>query len=302
MADFTSSFWSWAIGIVTVASIVWCFVFALMFSSRKKREPGEKAESMGHVWDEDLEELNNPLPRWWFYMFLISCIWAMGYLIMYPGLGAYAGMLGWSQQKQYEQEISAAEENYGPIFNQYLNQDLNQVAANDDAITIGKRLYSTYCTTCHGSDAGGARGYPNLKDKDWLYGGSPEQIKTTILTGRQGAMPPWGAILGEEGVFNVTSYVEQLAGREVDSIHASKGKEIFNQNCVICHSPDGTGNQQFGAPNLTDDIWLYGGSQKKIMESIAMGRNGRMPPHKEFLGEAKIHLLAAYVYSLSNQN
>ncbi len=300
MADFTGGFWSWFIGISTVISIIALFIFVIGLSKRKQGDSSDKIETMGHVWDENLEELNTPLPRWWLYMFIGTLIWGAGYLVFYPGLGAYAGILGWSQISQLEQEIQAAEATYGPIYAQFKNTDLKQLAENDAALKIGESLYSSYCRTCHGSDARGARGYPNLRDTDWLYGGEPENIKTSILQGRVALMPAWEGVLSAEDIFNVTAYVEQLSGREVNSVHASLGGAIFNRNCAMCHGADGKGNPMLGAANLSDDIWLYGGSQKKITESIVKGRNGVMPAHKEFLGEAKVHILAAYIYSLSN--
>ncbi|MCG8379933.1 MAG: cytochrome-c oxidase, cbb3-type subunit III [Proteobacteria bacterium] len=299
MADFTSGFWSWFIGITTALSIIGLFVFLIKYSTRKTKGSSDEIETMGHIWDGDLEELNTPLPRWWLYMFFITLVWGVGYLIFYPGLGAYAGILGWTQVKQLEAENQLADETFGPLYEQYLNTDMAVLAKDEGALKIGERLYASYCTTCHGSDGRGARGYPNLRDDDWLYGGDPEAIKTTIMQGRQGAMPPWEGILSNEDIFNVTSYVEQLSGRQVDTMHASLGGDIYKANCALCHGEDGKGKYMFGAPDLTDDIWLYGGSQKKIMESIKQGRNGNMPPHKEFLGEAKIHILAAYIYSLT---
>lgn len=300
MADFTSGFWSWFIGVSTVVSLVALFIFVLRLSTGKRKDAGDKVETMGHVWDENLAELNTPLPRWWLYLFIGSLIWGAGYLLFYPGLGAYAGLLGWSQTGQLEREMRAAEAAYGPIYAQFKNTDLKQLAKIEAALKIGESLYSSYCTTCHGSDARGARGYPNLRDTDWLYGGEPENIKVSILQGRRALMPAWGEVLSAEDIFNVTAYVEQLSGREVNSMHASLGGAIYNQNCALCHGADGKGNPMLGAANLTDDIWLYGGSQKQIAESIVQGRNGVMPAHKEFLGEARAHILAAYIYSLSN--
>jgi len=299
MADFTSNFWSWYISVVTVSSIIALFIFTMRFSGQRKK-PGEQAESVGHVWDEDLHELNNPLPRWWLNLYLLTMVWGAIYLFLYPGLGSYSGYRNWSQASQYQAEIDAAEQQYGPIFKRYLNQDLAVLVKNPDALAVGARLFATYCTTCHGSDAGGAPGFPNLTDHDWLYGGDPQTIKTTIMEGRQGIMIPWQDILGTEGVFNVAEYVRSLSGQQVDTTVAAHGKEIFMVNCIACHGEDGKGNQTLGAPNLTDDIWLYGGTQKIIIETISKGRNGHMPSHKDFLGEAKVHLLAAYVYSLSN--
>lgn len=300
MADFTSNFWSWFIAITTIISIIFLFVMVFKLSTGKKPlDKDGNVETMGHVWDESLEEYNNPLPRWWLYMFIGTLVWGCGYLLFYPGLGAYAGIGDWSSTGQYEKEKQRAEEKYGPIFEQYHNIDMKQLVSNDDAMEIGERLYASYCTQCHGSDARGARGYPNLRDDDWLYGGEPDNIYASIVNGRQGAMPAWSDILSREEIFNAVSYVEQLSGRTVDAKHAALGKQIYDTNCAVCHGPEGKGNHMFGAPNLTDDIWLYGGSQKKITESLVKGRNGIMPAHKEFLGEAKIHILSAYIYSLS---
>ena len=300
MHDFVSEFWSWFIIIPTVLGIIGCFVLLVKLSGGRI-DPDKKAETMGHVWDEDLEELNNPLPMWWLYMFHFTIIFSVIYLILYPGLGSFEGVLGWTQTTQYQEEIDTAAEKYDPIFDKFAKQDLVAVSEDPEALTIGKRLFSTYCTQCHGSDAGGARGYPSLRDGDWLFGGKPEDIKKSILEGRIGAMPAWQEVLGTEGVFNAAEYVRSLGGREGNRVVISKGKEIFAKNCAVCHGADAKGNILFGAPNLTDNIWLYGGSQNRVIESISKGRSGEMPPHEEFLGEAKVHLLAAYVYSLSQK-
>ena len=299
MADFVSDFWNWYVIILSVLSVAACWW--LVLSQSKKGQMSGEVKSTGHVWDEDLQEMNNPLPRWWLMMFYITLVFATIYLALYPGLGSFQGLLGWSQKDQYDREVQRAEENYGPIFNKFVDQDLAVVAADPEAQKIGKRLFSTYCTQCHGSDARGARGYPNLTDNDWLWGGEPEAIKTTISDGRIGMMPPWGEIIGNEGVFNVTAYIESLNGREVDVVVAAKGKETFATTCAACHGPEAKGQPMMGAPDLTDKVWLHGGSNKRIMETISKGRQGEMPPHGEFLGEAKVHLLAAYVYSLSSR-
>ena len=299
MADFVSDFWNWYVIILSVLSVAACWW--LVLSQSKKGQFSGEVKSTGHVWDEDLQEMNNPLPRWWLMMFYITLVFATIYLALYPGLGTFQGLLGWSQKDQYDREVQKAEEKYGPIFNKFVDQDLAVVAADPEAQKIGKRLFSTYCTQCHGSDARGARGYPNLTDNDWLWGGEPEAIKTTISDGRIGMMPPWGEIIGNEGVFNVTAYIESLNGREVDVVVAAKGKETFATTCAACHGPEAKGQPMMGAPDLTDKVWLHGGSNKRIMETISKGRQGEMPPHGEFLGEAKVHLLAAYVYSLSSR-
>ena len=301
MADFTSSIWSWFVAGATVLSIIYLFWMVFKLSEGKKPvDKDGKVETMGHVWDDNLEEYNNPLPRWWLYLFIGTLVWGCGYLLFYPGLGAYAGVAKWSSKGQYEREMQKADEKYSPIFEKFHNTDMKQLVSNDEAMQIGERLYASYCTQCHGSDARGARGFPNLRDADWQWGGEPENIYQTIVNGRQAGMPAWGDILSREEIFSVTSYVEQMSGRTVDATQAALGKQIYDTNCAVCHGPEGKGNPMFGAPNLTDDIWLYGGSQKKIIESLMVGRNGIMPAHKEFLGEAKIHILSAYIYSLSN--
>jgi len=298
MADFTNQFWSWFIVIPVVLGLIGCLWLIL----GNNKGDAVTDETTDHVWDEDLREYNNPLPRWWFNMYIITVIFGVIYLILYPGLGTFKGVLGWTELNRYEAEIQAANDEFGPLYAQYAATDAKELIKNPDAMKTGARLFSTYCTTCHGSDARGARGFPNLRDTDWLYGGEPEQIETTILQGRNGVMPPWGAVLKEENqLIEVTEYVRSLAGKEVDSGVATKGEQHYNSLCASCHGPDGTGNIQLGAPNLTDNIWLYGGSQRAIVQSVDLGRNGIMPAHDEFLGKEKSHLLAAYVYSLSQE-
>jgi cytochrome c oxidase cbb3-type subunit 3 len=299
MADFTSSFWNWYIIIPTIAGIIGCF-FLVGWLSGGTVKPGEKAKSMGHVWDENLEEFNNPLPRWWLNLFYITLVFGLVYLVLYPGLGSFPGLLDWTSTGQYQREVDIADASYGPLFTKYREMPIIAVAADPEAQKMGERLFVNYCSVCHGSDARGARGFPNLRDNDWLYGGSPEQIEQTVLNGRSGVMPAWqDALGGDQGVADVVQYVLSLSGRNVEQAAAGRGKEKFQTLCVSCHGADGKGNQALGAPNLTDNIWLYGGSEKIVTETIAKGRNGQMPAHKEFLGEDKVHLLAAYVYSLS---
>jgi len=253
----------------------------------------------GHTWDENLQEYNHPLPRWWMWLFYITIVFGIVYLAVYPGFGTFQGSFGWSSSGQYEAEMKKATDQYAPIFDKYLKEDLKVVAADPNAKATGERLFLTYCMQCHGSDARGAKGFPNLTDGDWLYGGDPVQIQTTILEGRNGVMPPFGPALGADGVKDVAHYVRSLSGLAADSLRVQRGKEIFQQNCVACHGPDGKGMQAVGAPNLTDQVWLYGSSENTIAETVTKGRNNRMPAFKEFLGEAKVHLLAAYVYGLS---
>ncbi|AMP10002.1 cytochrome c oxidase, cbb3-type, subunit III [Collimonas arenae] len=303
MADFTDGFWSPYITILTILSIFGCGVLLWMQGSRKvKLEPGKDPadNTTGHVWDDDLGELNNPLPRWWMWLFYLTIVFGLVYLVLYPGLGSYAGQLGWKSSSAYQDELKKADADYGPMFNKYLHQDLKTVAADPQAHAIGERLFLTYCAQCHGSDARGNKGFPNLTDQDWLHGGEPETIKITIMEGRHGVMPPMGAALGgDKDVENVAHYVLSLSGSNHDPIKAVFGKPKFSV-CMGCHGPGGGGNQVIGAPNLTDKIWLYGGSVDTIMETIRKGRDNTMPSFKDFLGEPKVHVLAAYVWSLSN--
>ena len=300
MSDFNSDFWHWYITILTVLSILACvWLLRWMTSGFKKTD---KVEDTGHIWDGDLTELNNPLPRWWLGLFYITIAFGGFYLLLYPGLGTYSGLLDWTSKTQYEQEVSRVEAEVGPLFARYQQTPILDLTKDETALKVGERLYANYCTTCHGSDARGARGFPNLRDGDWIWGGTPDDIKATIMQGRQAAMPAWeGPLGGERGVDEVAQYVLGLSGRATISELADKGKAKFEIFCVACHGVDGTGNSALGAPNLTDNTWLYGGSLTRISESIAGGRNGRMPAQGEFLGEAKVHLLAAYIYSLSQQ-
>jgi cytochrome c oxidase cbb3-type subunit 3 len=296
VADFTDAFWGAAIAIVTLASILGCA--ALLYSQTTRRRAGA-AETTGHTWDDDLAEYNNPLPRWWMWLFYLTVVFALGYLVFFPGLGSFGGTLGWSSQQRYEAEMAAAEREFGPLYERYLKMPLAEVAADPQAREMGQRLFLNNCAQCHGSDAGGSRGFPNLRDGDWLYGGTPERIQESIAQGRSGLMPPQAAAVGTaEDVKDVAAYVLALAGRTHDGLRAQRGKPRFAATCAACHGADGRGNTALGAPNLTDKTWLYGGSEATIIETITKGRNGVMPAHQPLLGEAKVHLLAAYVLSL----
>ncbi len=299
MSDFTNEFWSWYIIAIAGGGIIWLIYLLKVTNTMDAAE--DQGVPTGHVWDEDLQELNNPLPRWWLYMFYMLIAAAVVYLILYPGMGTYKGLLGWTSEKEYKTEMAAAEAEFGPLFEQFENTPLAELATNEAAVHAGERLYVTYCAVCHGSDARGATGFPNLRDNDWLYGGSPEQIYISIADGRKGFMPGWQAPLGDDGVKEVAYYVMSLAGREVDETLVAAGKPKYAMFCAGCHMPDGTGNIALGAPDLTNNIWLYGGSPRAIKESIAVGRVGDMPGHKEFLGTARSHVLAAYVYSLTHE-
>ncbi len=301
-----TSFWSWYISILslgTIAALTW-----LLFATRKGQRPDNVEETTGHSYD-GIEEYDNPLPRWWFMLFVATIIFALGYLVLYPGLGNYKGILpgyedGWTGVNQWKKEMAKADEQYGPLFAKYAAMPLTEVAQDEQALKMGSRLFASNCSVCHGSDAKGSYGFPNLTDNDWLYGGDPETIKTTILHGRQAAMPAWKDVIGEDGVKNAAAYVRSLADLkqpEGIAVDLAAGQKIYQTNCAVCHGPDGKGLQAMGAPNLTDRVWLYGSSFAQVQQSIRHGRNGQMPAQEAFLGNDKVHLLAAYVYSLSQQ-
>jgi len=301
MSDFLSGGWSTYIALVALIGIFWCIW--LLFSQRKAKvihTPDGAVADTGHVWDGDLRELNNPLPRWWMWMFLLTCIFGLVYLVLFPGLGSFPGIMGYSTRGSLMQSMETSNDELKPVMAKYVNMDIVDVAADPKALEMGQRLFLNSCAQCHGSDAGGAKGFPNLADGDWLYGGSPENIKATITYGRGGAMPAFGAVLTSVQIKDVANYIRSLSGLPVDDLKAARGAEVFKTYCAACHGPDAKGNIAIGAPNLTDKTWLYGSSENTITETLLKGRNGVMPAQDKVLSPEKIQLLTAYVWSLSN--
>ncbi len=296
-----SEFWHWWIIILTSACIGGCWLILKLNQVSVKPGDNDDDPTTGHEYD-GIQEYNNPLPSWWYWMFIITIVFAIAYLALYPGLGNFKGYLNWTSAGQWQDEQDQAKIKYAPIFERYGKMSFDELKADSEALKTGQRLFANNCSLCHGSAATGSVGFPNLTDDDWLYGGTPEAIETSILKGRQGsAMMAWGPIIGEQAVTDVAAYVVTLSGGKADSASAEKGKQTFNSNCFACHGADGKGNQMLGAPNLTDGISLYGGSQAKIEETVRNGRNGQMPAHEELLGKEKVHVLAAYVSSLSEK-
>ncbi len=291
-----STFWSWYVIVLTVLSVIGIW-WLIRWTS--KPIPKEEGGTTHHVWDEDLEEYNNPLPRWWLNMFYISIVFSIGYLLLYPGLGNFAGLLGWSSTGQYQREVDRAEAIYAEIFERFAAVPIPQLARDPEAMRAGHNLYMNNCAMCHGSDARGALSFPNLANNDWLWGGTPEALVHSIARGRNGVMPGWGAPLGEEGVAAVTEFTLKLAGRDHDAELAAAGESSYNMFCVACHGPDGRGNTALGAPNLTNDIWLHGGSRTRIAQIIREGVMNEMPAQGHLLGDDRVHVLAAYVYALN---
>ncbi|MCO3985176.1 cytochrome-c oxidase, cbb3-type subunit III, partial [Pseudomonas aeruginosa] len=266
-------------------------------------------KTMGHSYD-GIEEYDNPLPKWWFMLYIGTIVFSVGYLVLYPGLGNWKGVLpgyegGWTQDKQWEREMNIAQEKYGPIFAKYAAMPIEEVAKDEHAMKMGSRMFATYCSICHGSDAKGALGFPNLADNEWRWGGDPQSIETTILGGRHAIMAAWGDILGEDGVKNVAAYVRtELAGLKLPEgtkADVEAGKQIFSVNCVACHGPEGKGTALVGAPNLTNPgAFIYGSSYAQLQQTIRHGRQGQMPAQEPYLGKEKVHILAAYIYNLSH--
>ncbi len=300
MSDFTSSFWSAFIAIATVVSILACGL--LLWFSGKARAMTADDNTTGHIWDGDLREMNNPLPRWWAWLFVITLVFALAYLYMYPGLGSSPGKYGWTQAGQYQSEVDKGNAEVAPLYARFAAMKVEDVVKEPQAMAIGERLFMNNCSQCHCSDARGSKGFPNLTDGDWLHGGAPENIKETITKGRVGQMPPMAAAVGSsDDVKNVAHYVMSLSGNPHDSVRANLGKSKFTA-CAACHGMDGKGNPALGAPNLADDIWLHGYGEAAVIAMVNNGKVNQMPAQADKLTEAQIHVLTAYVWGMSNKS
>lgn len=296
MSDFMNDGWSWFVAVLTIVSLVACLVL-LMIASRRKVMAADN--TTGHVWDEDLREMNNPLPRWWMWLFVITVLFSFGYLWLYPGLGSFAGSLGWTSTGQHSDERSKSAKASAPLYARLAALTAQQLAADAQAMGVGERLFVNHCAACHGSDARGGTGFPNLTDNDWLWGGTPEAIAQTISNGRQGMMPPMAAAVGNAtDVRNVANYVLSLSGSAHDNIAAQLGREKFAA-CAACHGAKGEGNVALGAPNLSDKVWLHGRGEQAVIAMITQGKTNVMPAHAERLSAEQIQVLAAYVWQLS---
>ncbi|PYC14181.1 cytochrome-c oxidase, cbb3-type subunit III [Pseudomonas mosselii] len=303
-----TTFWSTYISVLTIGSLIgltW-----LLLATRKGQSSDTTDQTMGHSFD-GIEEYDNPLPKWWFWLFVGTLVFSVGYLILYPGLGNWKGILpgyenGWTQVDEWQKEMDKADAKFGPIFAKYAAMPVEEVAKDPQALKMGSRLFASNCSVCHGSDAKGSYGFPNLTDSDWRWGGEPETIKASIMNGRHGIMPGWATVIGEQGVADVAAFVlTNLDGRSLpEGVKAdpAKGQEIFATNCVACHGPEGKGTPAMGAPNLTHpQAFIYGSSFAQLQQTIRYGRQGQMPAQHDIQGNDKVHLLAAYVYSLSQE-
>ena len=298
MSDFIHHFWSGYVAIISLASIFACAL--LLWLTARKRVASSADNTTGHVWDEDLREANNPLPLWWVGLFVLTIVFGLGYLVVFPGLGSFKGQTDWSSRGEYEADVAQATQALAPVYAKYAAMPSEEVARDPQARAIGERLFMNNCAQCHGSDARGSKGFPNLTDKDWLHGGTPEKIAETITKGRTGVMPPMAAAVGTpDDVKNVANYVLSLAGEPHDSLRAGLGKSKFTA-CAACHGIGGAGNQALGAPNLSDKIWLHGYGETTIVQMINSGKHSEMPPQEGRLTEAQIRMLASYVWGFSN--
>lgn len=298
MSDFVSNGWALFVAAATVLGLALCLALLIIASRRKVMA---EDNSTGHVWDEDIRELNNPLPRWWMVLFVLTVVFAGLYLALYPGLGSFGGTLKWSSLSQYQEEQAKARQATQAIYAHFDGKPVEALAGDPQAAAIGERLFANNCATCHGSDAKGSKGFPNLTDNDWLYGGSGDTIVETITKGREGTMPPMAAAVGTgEDVRNLANYVLSLSGSPHNSVAAALGKSKFSA-CAACHGMDGKGNQALGAPNLTDKIWLHGWGEAAIINMVNNGKHSHMPEHGSRLSPEQIRVLAAYVWGLSHE-
>ena len=299
MSDFNANFWSIYVAGLSLLSILACLLL-LWITARKKVVP-QADNTTGHVWDDDLREMNNPMPRWWMWLFVLSIVFSLLYLAAYPGLGTYPGELGWTTRGEYATEVEQANKELGPLYAQFAAKKSEELAGDGSAMAIGERLFMNNCAQCHGSDARGSKGFPNLADGDWLHGGTPDRIEETIKQGRKAMMPPMAAAVGTpDDVKNVANYVLSLSNNPHDSVRAQLGKAKFTA-CAACHGMDGKGNQAVGAPNLTDDIWLHGWGEQAVIAMVNNGKANEMPGQGGKLTDAQIHVLAAYVWGRSNK-
>ncbi|MCX7556257.1 cytochrome-c oxidase, cbb3-type subunit III [Xanthomonadaceae bacterium JHOS43] len=294
-----SAAWSWYVIALVVLNIA-AYTWLLWWTAR--RRPGDPApEETSHVWDEDITEYNKPLPKWWINLFYLTIVFSIGYLVWYPGMGSFAGVGKWTSVAEHDADAARSQAVLDATFARFRDLPIDQIAKDPEALRLGRGIFANTCSTCHGSDAKGARGFPNLTDADWQWGGTPDDILNTVLHGRQAVMPPFGEVVGgTQGATEVAVYVQSLSGMRVDPALAAAGKAKFDMVCTACHGADGTGNPLLGAPNLTDDIWLYGSDFDTLRNAVLEGHNGAMPAHEPIIGEMRARLVAAWVWAQSH--
>jgi len=279
--------------VINVGGCLWLIAWTMNMNTDES-----DSDSTGHVWDGDLKEYNNPLPKWWLNTFYLSIVFTVVYLVLYPGFGSFPGVLGWTQTGQYQAQVEATRERYASVYAAFTGIPLAELASNEDAIRLGRNTFMNNCASCHGSDGRGAKGFPNLTDGEWLHGGAPEVIYTTIANGRTGVMAPMGAVIGDEGADQIIDYLLADEGDTSEAVALGKQK-FMTSGCIGCHGMDATGNQAVGAPSLRDGIYLHGGTREELRETIVNGRVNRMPAQLDLIGEDRVRLVTAYVLSLS---
>lgn len=298
MSDFVSSGWSLYVAAIVIGGLLFC---VLVLVGASKRTVMADDNTTGHVWDVDLKELNNPLPRWWMGLFVLTVLFAAIYLSMYPGSGISEGGLKWTSAGQLKDEQAKARDAMKAVYAEFEGKSAEELGKNEKAMAIGERLFVNNCAQCHGADARGSKGFPNLADSDWLGGTGPEYVHKVIMEGRQGVMPPMAAAVGTaEDVKNVANYVLSLSGSAHNAVAAQLGKPKFAA-CAACHGATGTGNQALGAPNLTDKIWLHGWGEAQIIKMINEGKTNVMPAQGARFTPEQMNVLTAYVLNLSQR-
>lgn len=298
MSDFFSSSWSYYIAAVSLTGIVFCLW--LLYTQRAWLKKEVDVVDTGHVWDGNITEYNTSIPRWWTVMYLALCAYGLVYLVLYPGLGSFKGVLHYSTAAQVKADQEALQQRIAPVYEKYRAMSVDQIAADHEGRMIGQRLFLNNCAQCHGSDARGASSFPDLTDDHWLYGGEPEQIQHSITEGRHGIMPPWGSQIKPAEASDIAQYVRSLSGLAADPLQVVRGKRGFEATCIACHGAEGKGNTAIGAPDLTANVWLYGSSEASIVETIMNGRENQMPAQKGILTDDQIRMLTAWVWGLSN--
>ena len=303
MSDFVNGFWPWYVAAISLVSVLACgLLLYLAGKATVGAHDGQPDDNTtGHVWDVNLREYNNPLPRWWLWLFILTIVFALVYLAVFPGLGSYKGLLQWSTQAEHQQDVTQLREQVAPLYAAFAAQPVEALVTDKRALALGERLFMNNCSQCHGSDGGGSKGFPNLTNANsaWLGERGGAHIVQTVTNGRVGMMPPMAAAVGDEAALSeVANYVLSLSGSPYNEIKAFSGKTKFS-TCAACHGVDGKGNKALGAPDMTDNYWLYGWGEAAIVSAIKYGKNNIMPAQSPKLSAEQIHVVAAYVLSLS---
>ncbi|MGH8517754.1 MAG: cytochrome-c oxidase, cbb3-type subunit III [Panacagrimonas sp.] len=288
-----STFWHGFVIVLTLLGIFGC-LWLLFTQSRGKTGP-----ETTHVWDDDLTEYNNPLPRWWLNMFILTAVFGIGYLVFYPGMGNLAGRFGWTSEAEMRAELDRITARRQEQFARLSGRSVEELSHDAGAQALGRSVFVNNCAGCHGTDARGAIGFPDLTDADWLYGNQPEIVLASIEKGRNGQMPGFNGALDVSKLDALLAFLPYWADPELEASVRGDGLQAFSGTCSGCHGADGKGNVALGAPNLTDEVWLWGGRREQIRTTILFGRANHMPSHGKLISGDEARVVAAYVLSLS---